>query len=132
VSHGNDLRLGNCPETDAETDLFAHLQPGAAIAPAKRALRWLEWARGIARAGVPVPFELKCRSETEQDRCAGGAAEALAQLPLEKTYIVSGDKHSWGFAIAENKPGVLLWDVDIDTADGASSISLTWKMAAPF
>ena len=127
---GDKVRLGDC------TGVFAHINPGASLEGAKRALRWLEWAQRRARGDGPIPFVLRCRDETKHsDRCAAGARSALATLPLGKTFLLTKTSyrpHIWQAGVTETEPGQLLWDIDIDATPGASSIDMTWKIPAPF
>ena len=129
---GWDIRLGPC-DSDG---LFAHVNPGAELDGAKRALRWLEWAQTVARSHSSLPFRIFCASETEVDRCAEGARKALADIPLHKTFIVSKSwpkgRHQWQMAITETTPGQLLWDVKIDASPDASLVDLKWKIPSPF
>ena len=127
---GDKVRLGDC------TGIFAHINPGASLEGAKRALRWLEWAQLMARGDGPLPFALRCRDETKlSDRCAAGARSALAALPLGKTFLLTKTSyrpHIWRAGVTETEPGQLLWDIEIDATPEASSIDMTWKIPAPF
>ncbi|MDQ3246962.1 MAG: hypothetical protein M3Q52_08780 [Pseudomonadota bacterium] len=127
---GYQVRLGGC---DGQ---FAHVNPGASLDGAKRALLWLEWAQRTARSAWSLPFRIACISETDKDRCAGGARKALAELPLRKTFIVTNDPdsapHRWTLAITETEPGEMLWDVTIDASPSDASVDLNWKIPPPF
>ena len=127
---GDKIRLGAC------TGIFAHVNPGASLEGAKRALRWLEWAQLMARGDGPLLFALRCRDETRHsDRCAAGARAALAALPLGKTFLLtkaSYGPHVWEAGVTETEPGQLLWNVEIDATPGASSIDMSWRIPAPF
>ena len=82
-----------------------------------------------------MPFTLSCRDETKQtDRCAIGARQALAALPLGKTFLLTkrGAEHVWQAGITETAPGQFLWGVDIDAKPGSGSINMAWKIPAPF
>src|SRR5690606_34563749 len=99
-------------------------------------LRWLEWARVLARGEGPLPFKLTCRSETDIDRCAVGERVVLATLPLEKITVITDawrrPPHNWDVAVVETTPGQLYWETKIDATPGQASIELAWKIPAPF
>ena len=125
---GDKVRLGGCE------GIFAHLNPGTSLESGKKALLWLQWARDIARSEAPLPFGLNCRDEVRNDKCAN-ARQALANLPVEKTFIVSKwsrTAHQWQFAVTETEPGQLLWDMKIDATPGRGSVDMVWKIPAPF
>ena len=127
---GYEVRLGGC---DGQ---FAHVNPGASLGGAKRVLRWVEWAQLTAQSASSLPFRIACTSETEKDRCAGGARKALAGLPLLNTFIVRNDRdstpHRWTLAITETTPGEMLWEVIIDASPSDASVDLSWKIPPPF
>lgn len=125
---GHEIRLGDCD------GIFARVNPSSTIEGGKKALRWLEWARNTARLGGPIPFVLACRDEAGHGKCRD-AREALATLPVEKTFIASKwsrTPHLWKLAVTETQPGDLVWDVEIDARPGKSSVDLVWKVPAPF
>jgi hypothetical protein len=124
---GQKLRLGGCD------GIFANVN-ARSLMGSKNALRWLEWARNTARSRGPIPFALTCRDDLNQGKCAD-AREALASLPVEKTFIASKwsrKPHQWKFAITETQPGQLLWDVKVDATLGKSSVELVWMVPPPF
>lgn len=133
VVTGSKLRLGDCPK-DNEA-IFASLN-SSPLAGAKMALSWIAWAQRVARNKAPLPFRITCQTETGPDRCADGGREALANLPLEKTYIIEQRRTAqplrWDLAVTETDPGQLLWDVKFDATPGKSAIDLVWKIPAPF
>jgi len=125
---GQKIRLGGCD------GIFANVNPGSTVQGSKNALRWLEWARNTARSVGSLPFALTCRDEVSHGKCAD-PREALANLPVEKTFIASKwsrKPHQWKFAITETQPGQLLWDVKVDATLGKSSVELVWMVPPPF
>lgn len=127
------IRVGDCPrDPDA---IFANLN-ASDLAHAKQAIRWVQWAQNVARLTMPLPFRVSCQTETGPDRCGDGGRQALANLPLDKVFIVMPQRqsppHHWELAVTESEPGQLLWDVAIDATPGKSSIDLTWKIPPPF
>lgn len=130
---GVELRLGDCPtDTDA---IFAKFNPDDASG-AELAFGWIDWARREARSSRPLQFKIICRSETEQDRCADGGRQAVANLQLDKTFMLrrkaEAPAHQWEFWVTETRPGQELWDVAVDATPGKSTIDLTWKIPSPF
>lgn len=122
------VRLGECD------GIFAHVNPGASFDGAKRALRWLEWARSEARSDRPLSFSVRCRDETQGGKCAVGGRAALASLPSEKSFLVtdpSNQPHVWKVAITGIRDQ-LIWDVTMDATSGNPSIDMVWKVPAPF
>lgn len=127
------IRLGNCPSDP--NAIFANLNSSVA-SEAKQAIRWVEWAQRVARSKQPLPFRLTCKTETGPDRCVDGGRKALADLPLNKVFIVmpqpGAPPYHWKLAVSETEPGQLLWDVAIDATPRHSAIDMTWKIPAPF
>ena len=127
------IRLGDCPRGDDA--IFANLN-SSDVAQAKQALRWVAWAQKRSRSEGQLPLRLSCTTEIGADRCADGGRKALADLPLNKVYIVmpqsQAPAHQWKLVVTETEPGQLLWDVAIDATPGRSSIDLVWKAPAPF
>lgn len=126
---GQKVRLGGCD------GIFAHVNPGATLEEGKRVLRWLEWAQGLARGEGPLPFKLNCKAEIAPDRCASGARTALANLPLDKTSVISNawrGPHQWDVGVVETSPGEVYWETRIDATPGQASIDLAFRIPAPF
>lgn len=136
---GSQVRLGGCPQTrDAE---FAGLDP-ARPAEMKAALRWLANASRLARGSQPLPFEIECVAEVEPERCAKGGRAALAELPAENTFIVSGTFNcqpgETRFAVrqAPLPPGIVLtpvWDIRlVHAGKQRPRLQMKWAVPPPF
>lgn len=127
---GGKVRLGGCD------GIFAHINPGGSLEDSKLVLRWLDWARRSAQSEGPLAIQVTCKDEVGHGKCAAGARQALANLPIGKASIIDRANyrrpHRWNVSVVETQPGQLYWDVAIDATPGNASIDLAWKRPAPF
>ncbi len=116
---------------------FGTIQFTPSVEAATEALTRLIDLQRRARGARPLRLPLRCKSELRPELCAGGARAVLAQLPLDRIYLIEPldrTRHAgWSFAVMPRGPGQPFWSVALEEAPGKPrSLSMTWGVPAPF
>jgi hypothetical protein len=113
---------------------FAYLNPGVEPAAGQRVLEDLAAAKDAAAGPGPLPFSLRCEDTLGQGKCPGDGRSALAALPLEQAWLVSGgDGDPPSPRVTIGWRGSLYWDVAVrDFGTDKAEFSMVWKAPAPF
>lgn len=112
---------------------FGWVQPEGVDELAPQALRRLVALQAAARAGRQLPNKVTCESEADAKVCAQPSQTLVANLPLDRIYIIQPDRSGWAFSVMPNGPGQLYWDVRIPPKGIADEpIVMRWGRPAPF
>jgi hypothetical protein len=103
---------------------------------AAAALQRLAALQREARKGGGAGVALRCSSELDAGRCAGGAQAVLAQLPLHRMFIVQprdeAKRAAWTFTVMPAGPGQPFWAVELaDGGAGGADLHMRWELPAP-
>lgn len=112
---------------------FGWVQPEGVDELAPQALRRLVALQAVARAGGQLPIKVTCESEADANVCAQPSRTLVANLPLDRIYIIQPDRSGWSFSVMPTGPGQLYWDVRIPPEGIADEpIVMRWGRPAPF
>lgn len=112
---------------------FAWVQPEGVEKLAPQALRRLVAFQALARAGGQLPIKVVCKSDDDANVCAQTEQALIANLPLDRIYIIKPYRSGWVFSVMPNGPGQIYWHVTV-SPEGTSDprIIMRWGLPAPF
>lgn len=112
---------------------FGWVQPEGVDELAPHALRRLASLQAAAKAKGELPVKLACESEHDPKDCDRGANALLADLPLDRIFIIQPHASRWGFSVMPDGPGKAYWHVTIPPeAVNKEPLVMRWGLPAPF